>query len=315
MLDKVAAEDDEDVIVWIGAAGFSAATAGTIQERFSEPLRQFREGLNGRQCEIFIANDAVSILQSPPLFGCGVAAIVGTGSVVLGAHPKCKSGVVKRGGSEWLVSDEGAGVWMTLQCIRELLRDIQARGSENYHSVLLDHLTDFLGISDEETQHIAPSHQAMARADLIARRITENRSDTKRYLASFVHPHIFDMAKLGEGHYDMLAAGVLQQSVRIIAEDVRVVSDTLAAFTADAPNLRDKLPLVVGGKIADNPLYRDLLTATISSKCRAVNSVTTIGDGAGAFARLALHYGAGSQKEKNRLRRGFDPLHPVLQLL
>lgn len=315
MVDVIGAQEDDEIAVWIGAAGFSASTAVSLRERFREPMRALAEQLDGRQCEVFIANDAVSILKSPPLSGLGVAAIVGTGSVVLGAHPKAASGVVKRGGNEWLVSDEGAGVWMTLECIRALLRDIEARGADNYHSVLLDRLSDFLGIPYDATEHIPESHRAMARIELIARRVSENRPDTKRYLASFVYPHIFDLATIGTGHYDPLAATVLNESVNQIAENTRYVSDLLAAYTADAPNLRERIPMVVGGNIAANPVYRDLLTGAISSSCRFISSIDTIGDAAHRFAGLASDYLKAGPREKAQIRRAFDPLHPIEQLL
>ena len=60
---------------------------------------------------------------------------------------------------------------------------------------------------------------------------------SERFLASFVYPNIFDLATLGTGHYDPLAAAVLNESVRLIAENTRYVTDMLAAYTADAPNL------------------------------------------------------------------------------
>jgi N-acetylglucosamine kinase-like BadF-type ATPase len=311
-------QDDDEIVVWIGAAGFSTSTAPAIERNFAGPLEELTEHLetSGRYCEIYIANDAVSILKAPPLLGRGVAAIVGTGSVVLGAHPSCAQGVVKRGGLEWLVSDEGAGVWMTLQSVRLLVRDIQTRGSQDYHSVLLDRLADFLDISYEDTQHVPASHRAMAKADLIARKISISRADAKRFFAGFAYPHIFDLAVLEAGRpYDPIAAEVLQQSVKTIAEAVRSVSDTLAAHTADEPNRREKLPLVVGGNIAANPYYDQLLRAEISSNCRFIDSVTAIGDAAGTYARLSMHYMRADPRSRATIAHAFDPLHAVLRLL
>ncbi|MGI9098492.1 MAG: hypothetical protein ACR2H2_08385 [Solirubrobacteraceae bacterium] len=318
MVDVIKNQSDDDIVAWIGAAGFSAASAPAIQARFREPLRALAAELEeeGRRCEVFIANDAVSLLKAPPLLGTGMAAVVGTGSVVIGAHPKCPTGVVQRGGYEWLVSDEGSAVWMTLQCVRMVLRDIQARGSQDYHSVLLERLADFLGIPVEATLHIPLSHRALARADLVARRISESRPDAKRWYASFAYPHIFDLATRQPGSpYDPLAAEVLRSSVEVIAESVRMVSDELAAYTADEPNLREPLALIVGGKIAAHAQYNQQLQSTIAGTCRFVSSVTAIGDGATSFAALAARYLASDRRRKAQIAQAVDPLHPIYRLL
>jgi N-acetylglucosamine kinase-like BadF-type ATPase len=318
IIDVIHSQEDDEIVAWIGAAGFSAATSRAIEAQFAAPLRELSERLEleDRHCEVYIANDAISILKAPPLLGAGVVAIVGTGSVVLGAHPKCHAGVIKRGGWEWLVSDEGAGVWMTLQCIRLLLLDIQSRGSLDYRSVLLDRLADHLSITVEDTQHIPASHRAMAKAELIARRAAENRPDTKRFFASFVHPDIFDLAVLKTGlPHDPLAAQVLEESVRHIAEGADFVSTTLAAHTADEPNQRESLPMVVGGKIAANPHYDEMLRAAVGSTCRSVNAVETIGDAAERLATLAVHYLKANMRGKSAIMRSPDPLHSIVRLL
>lgn len=164
--DVVASQDDDDEIcVWIGVAGFSGATARGISERLGPSMRALGKQMEetDRQCEIFISNDAVALLKAPPLMGASVVAIVGTGSVVMGAHSACPDGVVKRGGYEWLVSDEGSGVWMTLESIRLLLSDIEARSPLDYHSALLDRLADHVGVSEAELADIAASHVALAK--------------------------------------------------------------------------------------------------------------------------------------------------------
>lgn len=318
IMDVIEDQIVDEVCVWIAAAGFSAATARTIKSRFEPRIRAL-----SRQCEredrnivIFIANDAVSLLKAPPLQGTGVAAIVGTGSVVVGAHPACPEGVVKRGGYEWLVSDEGAGVWMTLQSIRLILRDIQDRGIRDYHSALLDRLADYVGISESELADIPTSHRSLAKADAVARRMSESRVDAKRFFANFVYPHIFDLASLDAGKsHDRIAADVLNQSVSHIVEAIRVVSDKLAASTADEPNLRASMPLVVGGNIAANPLYDQRLRVQVSANCRYISSVEAVGSSSTMLASLALSYLESRDKGRRQIAKSFDPLHPVLRLL
>ena len=130
IVDMVDKQQDDDICVWIGAAGFSASTSHAIGNRLAPSMRRLGQLMEeqGRHCEVFIANDAVAILKAPPLNGTGLVAVVGTGSVVIGTHPSYADGVIKRGGYEWLATDEGAGDWMTIQSIRYILKDILARG-------------------------------------------------------------------------------------------------------------------------------------------------------------------------------------------
>jgi N-acetylglucosamine kinase-like BadF-type ATPase len=317
IVDLILSQDSEEVVTWIGAAGFSASTAESVKHQFTPRLHDITAAADrGQHFEIFITNDAVAILKAPPLNGAGVAAIVGTGSVVMGFHPTCSEGVVKRGGFEWLVSDEGSGVWMTLETVRRLLHDIQEHGSEEYNSILLERLADYLGITVADTRHVPATHRALAKADLIARRISEDRHDTKRFLAHFAYPNIFDTAVLSAGNtsHDRIAAEVLRDSVRIIANHITYVADVLAAHTADEPNLRQKQPVVVGGSIASNPLYAGLLDSALSSS-RSVQWIETIGDAADELAALSAAYLAASSAERSRIARSLDPLHPVLRLV
>lgn len=312
MMRVIEAQPDDEICAWIGAAGFSGAGASAIRDAFEPHLAEIADW--DKNVEILIANDAVSLLKAPPLSGQGIAAIVGTGSVVMGAHPACADGIVRRGGFEWLVSDEGSGVWMTLECIRLLLRDIQTLGSNGYHSPLLDRLCDYFGVESTFLATVPASHLPLARADLLARVVSESRPDLKKRIAGFVYPHLFDLASLQPGRpHDRLAAEVLSSSVRQIARDISSVSEELAAYTADNPNARDRIPVVVGGNIAKNPAY-DVLLNTALSELKFVRSVTTVGDAAGRYAALAHRYVDASGREQRELARSFDPLHAVLKL-
>jgi len=316
--EVIEGQTDDEICVWIGAAGFSAATADDTAEQFRRPIEKLaaRFEANNRHIEIYIANDAIALLKAPPLTGTGVAAIVGTGSVVLGAHPACTRGIVKRGGYEWVVSDEGAGVWMTLECIRMLISDINERGATDYHSVLLDRLCDFFRMPPELLQEMPVTHRALAKADFLARVVAQNRPDLKRVVASFVYPHLFDLVELQAGRpHDPIAAEILSKSVEIIAENIRIVSETLAAYTADEPNRRESLQVVVGGNIASNPLYAQRLRSQISVRCRYVSSVDTLGDASASLASLALETLRSNDRLKRTYARNFDPLHPVRKLL
>jgi N-acetylglucosamine kinase-like BadF-type ATPase len=309
----VAAQEDDEICVWIGAAGYSGAGEEWVVDSFERPLQILRQ--SGKSIEMFIANDAVSILKSPPLMGRGVAAIVGTGSVVMGVHPAAPDGVVKRGGVEWLVSDEGSGVWMTLQAIRLILVDIQQQGAMNYSSVLLDRLCNYFGVDESRFDNIPQTHRGLARAEYQAYVVSESRVDTKRRIAGFVHPHIFDLATLVSNNpHDRIAAQVVSESVRIIAKDIGEVSEVLSAYTSDTPGSRERLPLLVGGNIAAQPEYLSQLRAAVSEH-KYIESIEAIGDASNVFAALAFHYLDAPSREQRAIERSFDPIHSVTKLL
>lgn len=312
--ERIERRDEKEVCAWIGAAGFSGASAPAFTELFERAVHRLRG--SGKRVYLFIANDAVSILKAPPLYGRGVAAIIGTGSVVMGAHPDCKTGLVKRGGAEWLVSDEGSGVWMTLQCIRLLLADIYAQGSENYHSPLLDRLCEHFAVDDDLIDKLPAPYRALAKAEMLARTVAEGRTESKRRLAGFVHPNLFALAEISPGRsHDRIAAQVLDLSVEAIAKHVDDVSSILAAVTANNPNDRERLPLVVGGNIAKNDVYANRLRPTVTSTCDFIRSIDTVGDAAGLYAELAWLYLNASGREQDAITAPFDPLHPVLRLM
>jgi N-acetylglucosamine kinase-like BadF-type ATPase len=311
-------QDDDEICVWIGAAGFDASTAKAIGEMSARPVGALADWAQraNKSLEVFIANDAVSLLKAPPLNGAGIVAIIGTGSVVMGAHPDCTDGIIKRGGYEWVATDEGAGVWMTIKAVQLLLDVIQSRGPQNYRSALLDRLVDYMGITEDETSDVPSTHRALAKAGLVARRMAASRPDLKRYLASFVYPHIFDLASMEPGRpHDAIAAETINRSVQAITRDVKAVSETVAAFTADDPNLRERMPLVVGGNIAANPIYDSRLRGLVSGQCRFISSVSPVGDMADELATLAYQYLDSSPREQRTIARGFDPLHPIVKLI
>lgn len=303
----------DECCVWIGAAAGVMATSTSLFERaFEVPLLK----LSGRNvdCEIFIANDAISILKAPPLLGCGIVAIVGTGSIVVGAHPACPDGVIRRGGYEWPVGDHGAGIWMTFESIRLVLEDIQQRGSNGYQSSLLDRLCDYFNLDSATFELVPVSHSALARAEELASTLARAGEDSKRRTAGFVHPNLFDLASVSSsaGH-DPVAARVISGSVRIMAAEIAAVSETLAAFTADNPNSRERLQLVVAGSIAANPSYQQLLEAAVS-ELSYVRPLQVVGDAAQTFADLAMHYLRSNARERRAITKGFDPIHQVQRL-
>jgi len=307
-------DEEDEVCVWIGAAaGFPGAAFRIIEE---EP-EEFAQRIQAQRpdCEVFIANDAVSILKAPLILGKGLAAIVGTGSIVLGTHPSYPNGVLRRGGYEWPVGDIGAGVWLTVEAIRGVLEDIQTNGSAHYNSALLDRLCDYFDVSDQELTDLPESHYALGRAEMLAANLLQSREELKRHIAGFVHPHLFDLAQIAPGRpHDPIAATVIAESVEAISGQIAQVSETLAAFTADQPNERERLSLVVGGNIAANPIYANQLSAAIS-RCRYARPMEIIGNPVSQFAELSLHYLRSAPRERRLISRSLDPCHQVMKLV
>ncbi len=312
---KTESAPGDEVCVWIGAsAQVSAATEDHLREAFLGPLQRLKE--SRRDAEIFLANDAVSLLKSPPLLGRGVVAIVGTGSIVVGTHPACQDGVIRRGGYEWPIGDTGAGIWMTFQCVKLLLADIQVQGSEGYHSPLLDRLCDYFGVRTPGSERLPDTHSVLARAEVLASELAQaGGGSRKKHIAGFVYPNLFDLARVEVGHpHDPVAARVIAASVRAIVSDIAEVSATLAAYTGDHPNTRERLPLVVAGSIANNAIYGQQLSAAVS-ECGYVQPLVVIGDSARTFAALARHYMTAASREQRALLKGLDPLHEVVRLV
>lgn len=162
---------------------------------------------------------------------------------------------------------------------------------------------------------VPPSHRGLARAELLAQVVSEGRLDAKRRIAGFVYPHLFDLAVLQAGHvHDRIAARVLASSVRTIVDDIGQVSEVLSAHTADAPNGREKLRLVVAGDIAAHPSYAQQLVAEVS-KCSYIESIDNIGDASELYAALAWHYLEAPALEQRAIARSLDPLHTVTKLV
>jgi N-acetylglucosamine kinase-like BadF-type ATPase len=85
IVDVIKSQPDDEICAWIGAAGFSGASAAGIRNAFASYLPEMQSA--NKNVEVLIANDAVSLLKAAPLSGSGVVAVVGTGSIVMGAHP------------------------------------------------------------------------------------------------------------------------------------------------------------------------------------------------------------------------------------
>jgi N-acetylglucosamine kinase-like BadF-type ATPase len=310
-------QEHDEICVWIGAAAsFPGVAAESVVEEFEASLKDLKA--LRPDCEVYIANDAVSLLKAPPTLGKGVAAIVGTGSIALGNHPAYDH-VVRCGGHQFPVGDQGAGVWMTVEAVRLLIDEIESLGSLHYQSALLDRLCDYFDVSDASLKGLPDRHSPLTRADALAAKIAKARDDNKRYIAGFVHPHLLDLASGGRGPQDPVAARVVGESVDVVSQQIRKVSEVLAAYAAAAYTTDNEyepvtLPLVVGGSIPANEFYGEKLQASLK-ECKYLEPVELIGDAAGQFSQLAKHFLRSPTRERKLVRRRLDQSHEVLQVL
>lgn len=203
---------------------------------------------------------------------------------------------------------------MTVAGLRMIIDDIDTQGSAGYHSPLLDRLCDYFNVPESASATVPDEYSALSRIEILAAIMCEERANRKRHLAGFTFPHLFDLARSLPGSpHDVIAAQVVSASVRYMSKTISSVSETLAAFTADNPNSRERLGLVVTGAIATNPLYRDQLAAALSEG-RYIELREAVSDGATKFSELAMHYLRSSPTEKRVISRSVDPLHQVFRL-
>lgn len=121
-LDAVARRADGHAVSGcVASATVSPSTIRREQRRLESAAR--RSGLRGR---IVLTNDIVPLVFAPPLRGIGIAAIVGTGSGVVGRG--CDGAIARAGGYEYIISDEGSAFAVGLAGLRAAAHAHDGRG-------------------------------------------------------------------------------------------------------------------------------------------------------------------------------------------
>lgn len=103
---------------WIGAAAVAPDNAGPVVAAVRRAARTV--GLSG---QVALANDVTPLLLGPPLDGTGFAVVAGTGSACLASAGNGE--VVRVGGHEYVLSDEGSGYQIGLAGLRAALRGLE----------------------------------------------------------------------------------------------------------------------------------------------------------------------------------------------
>ena len=168
----------EPACVWIGAAGYSAATRDRLEPVVAGAIAD----LNMR---VGLSNDAVSLLlaNDPEL----VVIIAGTGSVAMARSPAGQ--VITRGGDEWVVADYGSAFWMGLNGIRAAYRAMEGGPETALLSSLRGH---FDRLRDNDTRR-----EVRVTVKEIARKLASRGTETKSTIASFA-PEVTRQAELGD---------------------------------------------------------------------------------------------------------------------
>jgi glucosamine kinase len=187
----------EPACVWIGAAGYSAAT----RDRLEPVVAGAIAGLNMR---VGLSNDAVSLLLAND--SELVVIIAGTGSVAMARNPAGQ--VITRGGDEWVVADYGSAFWMGLSGIRAGYRALEG-GPE---TALLGSLrAHFDRLRDNDTRR-----EARVVVKEIARRLASQGTETKSTIASFA-PEVTRQAELGDDVAQYIVDNAVDELVKAAA--------------------------------------------------------------------------------------------------
>lgn len=99
-------------------AGSAGAEVPAARERLEQHMRSSFPG-----CRVRVVHDARLVLAAARL-EAGIALVAGTGSVAYGRTEYGRE--AQRGGWGWMIGDDGAGVWITREAAREVMRRADA---------------------------------------------------------------------------------------------------------------------------------------------------------------------------------------------
>lgn len=179
-----------------------------------------------------IVHDALPVLASGTADGCGIALIVGTGSVAVGVDSSGKS-VTKGGWGHWF-GDKGSGFYLGYKALAAVAEASDEIGPETLLSELV---LERLGAEDPRN---------------ILKEVTVG-VDTRRAVAALA-PLVLDAA----ARHDKVARRIVRGAV---AEAVKLVAAVAKKLAFDGP-----YPLALaGGVVCGNQHFRDELIARLSA--------------------------------------------------
>jgi glucosamine kinase len=207
------------------------------------------------QGRVVLVNDVVPLLWSSPLGGVGVVICSGTGSCVLGRDPE--SGMIKVGGHEHILTDQGSAYSIARTALRAAAREA-------------DGLGPWTALRVEAEAFFARPMPALGRW-------LAEMSRARTSVASFA-PVVVDCALDG----DDVARSIVRSEAAALVDMVQVVIDTSAVGA---------MPMIglAGGVLHGSQYYRELVESTLAARgfTDTARSNVALIDGIGAGTQFA----------------------------
>jgi N-acetylglucosamine kinase-like BadF-type ATPase len=190
-----------------------------------------------------IVHDVAPVLASGTEDGCGIALIVGTGSVAVGVDSDGQS-VIKGGWGHWF-GDKGSGFYLGYRALAAVAEASDEIGPE---TILSEMVMDTLGTTDPRR---------------ILAEVTSS-GDTRREVAALA-PIVLDAAAKGDA-----------VSRRIVNAAIKEASKLVAAV-AKALGLKEAYQLAIaGGVICSSQFFQDQLIASLQRLQPSPGKVTLV---------------------------------------
>lgn len=197
----------EPACVWIGAAGYAAASRHRLDHLVTDGIADLnmRAGISNDALSLLLAHDAEL-----------VTIVAGTGSAALARNQAGQ--VIMRGGDEWVAADYGSAFWLGLNGIRAAYHALEGGPDTAMLNSLVEH---FSPLRDTDAKR-----DVRAAVREIARRLASLGTDTKPTIASFA-PAVTRQAELGDDE----AQKIVRRAVDDLAGAAARVYRELAAQT------------------------------------------------------------------------------------
>lgn len=232
--------------------GLSGAGTARIQEDFRSFLTAY---LNRRNavCPVYLRNDAEIALAAALGKDCGMVAVAGTGSIVIGRTPEGET--FRTGGWGHLLGDEGSGYQIGQHLLQAVVRSFDQVEPPTLMADLVSEAYELAGIPDLRSIVYRPGLQ-------------------KQEIAAFARL-CFRAADADD-----------KAAVSIVRTEARRLSDTAAALIGKHPFF-SSADMVLSGSVFQNGLYRDTFCSGLRSRFPSVQFHRNVHSPAVSAAQLA----------------------------
>ena len=249
----------DEVCLWFSAAGYANSSADFLEDTVRHAAaKQEVRGL------AYIANDATTMLLEPPRLGNGVVAIVGTGSVVVGAEQGRSR---KFSGDEWVAADIGSGFEIGWSGIHRAYAEYQ--GWEDDETELKELLVEWCSqqIEPAGPVHLDPSTVSLPkdeRVPYVLRGIAALGTRVKPTVARFAY-EVLNAAARG----DAVADKILDEASTHIADFIARLCRWRQAVHDDtgSPRPLGTHEVTIDGSIGGHQEYFRRLEDYVAERC------------------------------------------------